>query len=996
MKSMSKFLLAIFFFLTTGTALSAQRFFSITTESKADFIDKSKEYIKPERKVIYNYDYNSLRSILRAAPQESYYDRGLPGLKLNLPNPEGGLTEFDIYESPILSEPEYSQYPNIRTYIAVNLANKIEHGRIDITEQGFHGMIFTDGDVYLIEPASLANRQSCIAYYKKDNKIRPDFVCMTEGSGFDDGQLETRTPLNCNSSMTLVSYRTAVACTWEYSNFHGGTIALTLSAITTTVNRVSAVYKRDLGARLILIPNNSSILYTTDGGYTASSDPYTNNDGSVMLDENRSVLKNIIGAPNYDIGHVVSTGGGGVAYLGVVCLNTPGTSNNDNANRKARGVTGASTPVGDYFDIDYVAHEMGHQFGANHAFNGNAGSCGGGNRNATTAYEPGSGSTIMCYAGICGAQNIQPHSDPYFHWVSLGEALTHINTTTSCRTTVSGTANTTPQITSYTTGKTIPANTPFYLDAAATDTEGDAITYCWEENDLGAAGNINAASTNAPIFRSFSPVSSGRRYFPRLQDVLNNTTTYGEVLPTVARTLNFTITARDNHATGGGICRQSSTISVVASAGFKVTAPNVATTWNSPGTGTITWNVAGTASSQINCSNVDVQVSFDNGNSWTSIGVSVPNNGSFTWSIPPGINSSDVRFRVKCSDNIFYSVNTVPITIGAPVNTCYTYTNNSTITIPAAQPGTITSSINISDRAADEVVKDVNITNLNITHSNLRDLRIKLKSSNGASNILMDSKCSGSANVNIGFDDEASSGTLPCPPTNGNAYKPQEFLNVHDGMPANGLWNLEIDDWYANNGGSLNSWSIQVCVEKKTPLPLHLLSFAAEAVKSGVYVRWTTSNEKEVEVFSVERMSHDGSYLAIGHIPAKNIDAISNYGLVDENPEAGVNYYRLKMVGKNGKVSYSGIESVKFEGRSSVTIFPNPTNGILSIKRIGSDGEINSIRILDVSGREILSLSLRLNSGEIKDIDVSSLIPGMYLVQVNMNTGVETLPFIKS
>lgn len=996
MKSMSKFLFAVIFFLYTGAFLSAQSFFNITTESKADFIDKSKQYIKPERKVIYNYDYNSLRSILRAAPQESYFDRGLPGLKLNLPNPEGGLTEFDIYESPILSEPEYSKYPNIRTYIAVNQANKIEHGRIDITEQGFHAMIFTDGDVYFIEPASLANRQSCIAYYKKDNKIRPDFVCMTEGSGFDDGQLETRTPLSCNSSMTLVSYRTAVACTWEYSDFHGGTIALTLSAITTTVNRVSAVYERDLGVRLILISNNSSILYTTQGGYTASNDPYTNDDGSTMLNENRDVLKTKIGAPNYDIGHVVSTGGGGVAYLGVVCMNTPGANNNNNANSKARGVTGASTPVGDYFDIDYVAHEMGHQFGADHAFNGNAGSCGGGNRNSSTAYEPGSGSTIMCYAGICGAQNIQPHSDPYFHWVSLGQALTHINTTTSCRTTVSGTSNTTPQIVSYTTGKAIPANTPFFLDAVATDSNGDAVTYCWEENDLGSAGDINASSTTAPIFRSFSPVSSGRRYFPRLHDVLNNTTTYGEVLPSVARTLKFTVTARDNHATGGGICRQSATITVAASTGFKVTAPNSAVTWNSPGKGTITWDVAGTTSSPVSCANVDVQVSFDNGHSWTSIGVGVPNNGSFTWNIPSGINSSDVRFRVKCSDNIFYSVNTVPITIGTPVNTCYTYTNNSPITIPAAQPGTITSSINISDRAADEIVKDVNITNLNVTHSNLRDLRIKLKSSNGASNILMDSKCSGSANVNIGFDDEASSGTLPCPPTNGNAYKPQEFLNAHDGMPADGLWNLEIDDWFANNGGTLNSWSLQICVEKKTPLPLHLLSFAAEAVKSGVYVRWTTSNEKDVEVFSVERMSHDGSYLTIGHIPAKNLDAISNYGLVDENPEAGVNYYRLKMVGKNGKVSYSGIESVRFEGRSSVTIFPNPTNGILSIKRIGSDGEINSVRILDISGREVKSLPMRLNSGEIKDIDVSTLIPGMYLVQVNMNTGVETIPFIKS
>lgn len=617
-------------------------------------------WIRPSRGQALVLKMATIRNTLAAAPLEADVAGGLNPIILALPDPNGVLQHFAVSESPIMEPGLAAIFPDIKTYVGQGIDDPSATLRADVTPQGFHAQVLSPDGHWYIDPYCAGDNAHYTSYYKRDLKNTHAWHCL----GVERDAIQEQPPNNYYSALTsgptLRTYRVAVAATVEYSAFHGGTVPLAQAAIVTAINRVTGVYETELCIRLTLVANNSSIVYTT------APDPYTNNNGSTMLTENQNNLTTVIGSANYDIGHVFSTASGGVAGLGVVC----------SASNKARGTTGTSSPTGDPFYIDYVAHEMGHQFGGDHAFDGINGSCSASNRNDSTAYEPGSGTTIMNYAGICGADNLQPNSDAYFNWISLQEIRNYVTSGTggTCGTATS-TGNGAPSVSAVgVSGVTIPKGTPFTLTATGTDPNSDPLTYCWEERNLGAGASGVALSTadngSMPLTRSFNPTTSPVRTVPQLSKILAGTSDNSEKLPNLARAAySWTVTARDNRAAAGGVERADVSFAVNATAGpFTVTSPSSATSWAAGSTQTVTWNVAGTTANGINTASVNVLLSTDGGQTFPiTLASVVPNNGSATFVVPNNQTTTG-RIKVAPVGNIYFNIAPGTVTITPPVN----------------------------------------------------------------------------------------------------------------------------------------------------------------------------------------------------------------------------------------------------------------------------------------------------------------------------------------
>ena len=662
----------------------------------------------------------AMQDLLKQAPPEFSVPDSVHMLEIDVPLPYGKFARFKVKESPVMEAGLAKKYPEIKTYVGQGIDDPSASMRLDVTPRGFHAMVLSAQGQYFIDPYWTDDDTTYISYYKR-NFMSPvkdrAWECGTRGSDFDPAQVVERLPSATRpTGASLRVYRLALGATAEYtaavSGTNPGTVSQALSAMVTSINRCSAVYERDLAIRFVLVNNTDKLVYTD-----SATDGYTNNSGSTMLGENQTKIDSIIGNANYDIGHVFSTGGGGIAGLGVVCT----------TNQKARGVTGLGNPTGDPYDIDYVVHEMGHQFGANHPFNGTAANCAGGNRNASTAYEPGSGTTIMAYAGICAPQDLGPHSDDYFHTISYDEidAYTSTGSGSTCPTTIA-TGNNPPAITAL-TNFTIPSQTPFVLTVSASDINGDTLSYCWEEFDKGGAQDPTSAPRDngaSPIFRSYDPSPSPTRLFPSLTYILNNqnvppsiVSTYatGEFLPTTTRTMTFRVTVRDNRLNGGGSNYASMTVGSVSTAGpFAITGTlNASGTIAGGSTQPVTWNVANSNVAPINCANVKISLSTDGGNTFPIVlAPSVPNTGSASVAIPNTANvaTTQGRIKVEAVGNIFFDISDANLTITS-TNTAPSLTITGAVTVAR---GTPTATVAVVGNATDAEGNAVSVSVSNL------------------------------------------------------------------------------------------------------------------------------------------------------------------------------------------------------------------------------------------------------------------------------------------
>ncbi len=661
MKKLLSLILAVGFIYGAQSQTSSKYWKAV---NEKEIVVNGVRQIIPKKYLTVALPNNDLKKALFTAPNErAVLIKNSPTV-IELPLPDGTFQKFSVVEAPVMAPGLSGKFPYIKTFSVHGIDDPFASGKLDWNSFGFHGMIKTPNGDFFIDPYTNTDFTNYITYYTTD--FEKDINMRAPEAEFSSAYQKKATQ-NKKVSGTMIcagdqlrTYRLVIACTGEYAVAATAsatpTIAQTLSKVVTTVNRVDGVYETELDFRMVLIDSETTCLFTI-----ASTDPFPgNSNANVLIGESQTVIDGLIADTDYDMGHTFSTGGGGLSSLGVVCQ----------SGNKASSITGSPSPVGDPYDIDYVAHEMGHETGANHTFNSVVSNCGGGNRNASTSIEPGSGVTIMAYAGICGSDDLAQHSIPYFSTISFDEIIAYTQTDLGDGCPVhTATGNNAPVVTGSAT-YTVPIKTPFVLTGSATDVDGDSLTFSWEEFDKGAAGGA-WNSGNKPYFRPYSPTTSRSRSFPSLTNVLtgNMTGVLGEVMPPTAQTLNFRLTARDNKMGGGGVCYAASKVVVASSGPFNITYPNAAgVTWASGSTQTITWNVNNTNTAPVSCDSVKISISYNTGTAFTTLVISTLNDGTEAITVPTlSTTVTTCRVKIEARGNIFYDVNDKNFTITAAV-----------------------------------------------------------------------------------------------------------------------------------------------------------------------------------------------------------------------------------------------------------------------------------------------------------------------------------------
>ena len=668
MKTKLHFVLSLSFFLTVFSVLAQQSYWQEATTTSLKENDESKA-IDQKSHIKFQLNIEEFKAQLEGAPLRSNLNE--TNTRVYLPNVKGELEEFVVVEAPVLSETLSAMYPSIKTYLGFSSRRPGVRARFSVTPQGLQTMItYPNEAMNFIVPVNRGDTSSYIVYNRDARRENiKNFDCLTEDEFF---------PINTNdvanrdaNDQILRTFRIAISTTAEYTNFwddgnagNGNAQVDALAQVVATLNRSNEVFEVDMAVTFTLV-TGTEIIYPD-----AASDPYTGSFNSQL----QNTLTTNIGEANYDIGHLFNFGGnnGNAGCIGCVCVD--GQKGSGFSSHSFLDNNGGPY-MNDFFDIDYVPHEIGHQMGANHTWSFSSEGTG-------VNAEPGSGTTIMGYAGITGGNDVQDHSDAYFHYYSILQILNNLNARTCW---VGSAISNNPPNADAGLDYTIPNGTAFVLRGAATDVDGsDVLTYTWEQIDNGVTttGNFGPNKTSGPVWRSRPPSTSPDRYMPIVERVIAGQLTETnpvetldnsswETVSNVGRTLNFALTVRDrSEGNGVGLTPQSDydtmTVTVDDSAGpFTVTSQTTNETWDAGSTQTVTWNVAGTDVGNVNTPTVNILLSTDGGFTFPFVMASiVPNDGSHDVTVPiTGGDSSTLRVKVEGNNNIFYAINSTNFTL---------------------------------------------------------------------------------------------------------------------------------------------------------------------------------------------------------------------------------------------------------------------------------------------------------------------------------------------
>ncbi len=936
----------------------------------------------------YSLDLNAIRSTLANAQETG---KNAKPVEIKLPTLNGKIERFAVYSAPVVVKSIADRH-QLGSYVGIGIDDPTAYVRFSVAPNDFQSMMLRNGVYEFIEAQN--KEKNVYGVHPKTSKADADkaFVCSTSEAPLTKQQIDklymsgktfTNNPADFNKSSDQ-KYRTmrlAMTVNGEYTQYFGGTVAGALVQINATLTRCNFVFEKDFALHLIL-QDFPSLIYTDP-----ATDPYTTTLSSWNLAAQKAITA-AAGEANYDIGHMfgASGGGGNAGCIGCVCVSPPlNASGVPTGNGKGSGITSPAdgVPQGDKFDIDYVAHEIGHQLGGNHTFSHALEGTG-------QNVEPGSGSTIMGYAGIT-SQNVQMNSDAYFHINSIIQVQNNLTSKTcDIETPV---ANTPPVITAM-LDVTIPKGTAFVLSAQATDAEGDPLTYTWEQVDNATSTTTIAnlgTLTNGPSFRSWTPTASPTRYFPKLSTVLagnlkNNAD--WEAVSTVARTSNFRVTVRDNKADVAQQQTQSANqkVTVHANGPFKITSTKV---YNNAA-GPFTWDVVGTNAAPFNVANVKIDYTTDNGATWTVLAASTPNDGTEDFSFSSFATNTALKIRVSAIGNVFYAI--APVTVSAIV-AC-----DGTAPAGLAVSGITTAAANVSwdpianatyivryKKAADAAWTEVPVSTNTYTITGLDEAT--------AYNVQVASVCSGTTGTYSAAVNFTTSSFAYCTLSSTNST--DEYIS-----------NVKIT---ADGAAGVNSTSGASNYTNYSTDPTRLVSLKQGSTNNLISVSkaWsgTQYNEAVTAWIDFDRSGTFDDDEIVLSTAADKTTPVTDTFTVPADSYAGDKTVGMRVAlrfstpqtSPCGTYTYGEVEdyAVKITADlavgnanvSSVQVYPNPATDVLNVSKVSNNATYS---IYNVAGQIVAK-------GKIADnkVQVAKLQAGVYIISVEDNGNVEKVKFIK-